>query len=121
MALDSKLPLIGHREKFFADEEIEPYTLPPVSHTSKGSPMKSSPFKKRYELLVKASMEEPSVPKRLATLRAWTERNMALNEVGKQILHYGFTPRELRKAVEAAKIDAEFDRKYGKQVQDNHE
>lgn len=47
--------------------------------------------------------------------RAWMERNGVLNDLARQVLYYGFTERELKKAIQSAKDDAQFDRKYGKQ------
>lgn len=52
----------------------------------------------------------------IRTLRTHMERNRVLHDIGRQVLYYGFTERELKKAIQSAKDDAEFDRKYGRQV-----
>lgn len=73
----------------------------------------TSPFKKRYQELVRTSHENPSMGNAIRAGRAWVERNRVLNDLARQVLYYGFTERELKKAMQSARDDAQFDRKYG--------
>ena len=75
--------------------------------------MKPSVFRNRYLALVKTSTENPTVENRTATLKAHVQRNQVLYALGARCLEYGFTIREIRKAIDHAKIDYDFDRKYG--------